>query len=196
MRKPGIIIALGIMLAAILTALGPQSATAAPVAPTAAAVDERPTPTLQSRSRERRAGCGDTYSKFGGTLAKDIGMGGVHSWRVEARAQDCDGYDRVAGIIVTLEKQNGRCSNGALSHINNYDFNPNVLGGWNAGTRTIDCKSGQEVYNIGFLPGEWIILRSSMTESNRCIGAKVQVDLGPVLSDYNGTTPSVCFNGA
>lgn len=143
------------------------------------------------------AGCGDTYTKSSNLLLHDNGnlLGGVHAWRMDVRAQDCDGYDRVAGVIVHMEKENGRCSNGALTHINNYDFNPNVLGNWNPGTRTIDCNSGQQIYNIGFVAPDWIIIRSTMPENERCVGAKVQIDMGPVKSDYNGTTPSVCFNG-
>lgn len=175
MRKTGILAALGLVLAALLTAVGPtQSASA--------------------------AGCGDTYTKIGSNLQHDVGnlLGGVHTWRMEVTAQDCDGYDRVAGIVIRMQKENGRCSNNTpLLHVNNYDFNPNVLASWNPGTRTIDCNGGQTVYNIGWAypGGTWLVIGSGMTEAERCIGAKVQVDIGPVKDDYNGTVPSVCFNG-
>lgn len=146
----------------------------------------------------------DTYTcsawkkKSGNNLVHELGnlLGGVHIWKTEATYKDCDGFDLIAGIIVTLTKENGRCSASELNHINNYDFNPNVLGSWNAATRTIDCNSGQDIYNIGFVaPGDGVRVNSNDSSSERCIGVAVQIDIGPVKNDYNGTVPSVCFDG-
>lgn len=148
-----------------------------------------------SKLAQRKVGCNDPRLVVGNNLQKDIGnlLGGVHVWQIRAQAQDCDGYDIVSQYTIRLQKENGRCSNGALTHVNNYDFNPNSLAYWNPGTRTIDCNSGQEIYTATFA-GD-LRINSNDPENERCIGAKVQVDIGPVKDDYNGTVPSICFNG-
>lgn len=140
-----------------------------------------------------KIGCADPRLVVGNPLNRDIYAIGVHSWEIRVTAQDCDGYDIVSKYVIRLDKENGRCSNGGAYLVNNYDFNPNSLGYWNPGTTTLDCTSGQVVYTVTY--GANLRINSNDPENERCLGAKVQVDKGPLLTDFNGVVPSVCFNG-
>lgn len=193
MRKPGIIAAVTFVVAGMLTTVGATAADAAPVASTQVAQK-----VVKVKPVYRIGTCSDVKSKFGNNLVHDNGnlLGGIHVWRTELKYKECDGFDNIVGLIVKMTKENGRCSNGALTHVNNYDFNPNIIGGWNPGTFTKDCISGQEVYNIGFAAPSGTNINTNDSKDNRCMGVKVQIDLGPVKSDYNGNVPSVCLDGA
>lgn len=143
------------------------------------------------------AGCSAPFTKVGGAVSKDMGnlLGGTHVWRTEARTQDCAGYDLVDYYSARLMKESGRCSNGYIRHINNYDFNPNSLGGYNGRTRTVDCYTGRTVYLVTYNPRGSIRIDANDSESERCLGFTMQIDQGPAINDYNGRIPSVCWNG-
>lgn len=194
---------IGTIIALIATVLvglisTPTPSSHASTAPTLSGVVQTVDKPLTRKQKRLIGTCSDVRSKFGNNLVHDNGnlLGGIHIWRTELKYKECDNFDNVIGIIVKMTKENGRCSNGALVHVNNYDFNPNALGGWNPGTFTKDCISGQEVYNIGFVAPSGTNVNTNDSSAARCIGVSVQIDLGPLRDDYNGSVPTVCLDGA
>lgn len=141
-------------------------------------------------------GCTEEILTVGNARTHDAGnvLGGIHVWTMRTWHQDCDGFDIIRRYTIRMEKESGRCGN-EFNHVNNYDFNPNSLAGYNPGTQTIDCNSGQAVYTATWMSTDGWRVNVNDSKDERCIGAKIQVDKGPVKDDFNNTVPSVCFNG-
>jgi hypothetical protein len=150
-------------------------------------------------------GCGP----YGGVVSDELrsqqanALGGWHTYTIRLTKSDCDGADRISNIAIQLVKDNYQCGT-TVAHVNNYDFNPNLLGDWDPGTVTRTCQPGWEpypegprytVYKVYFTPPNPIYVYSWQPENVRCIGATIQIDKGPGLHDTNESIPSVCFNG-
>jgi hypothetical protein len=182
------------LITAVVIALVSTFLIVTPLQPASAETEKVGVRATRAVEVANRLGCSDPHVTVGNYLRKDIYTVGLHEWSIRATSQDCDGFDRITTYTVRMEKlESGACGNGGFYRINNYDFNPNALGYYNPGTLTLDCESGKLVYRM--VVNADIRVNSNDPENQRCIGAAVQVDTGPLHDDYNGTVPSICWNG-
>lgn len=115
-------------------------------------------------------------------------------WRfvADTHYRDCAGSSIFDKYVVSILRTDGvRCGDGAGT-ITEWRINPNVIGWYNPGNKTVACINDNRL-NITWNPSSGVVISDSAPENERCIGAPVGVGKNN-WPDDSFSIPSRCVS--